>query len=87
MADSKSDQSPEFSFSDDGGRPYVREYQNTSKFRPGDQVYFRQDGSGAQEGPYYIASVPSAGRYTLALADGRKAKNGDEVAEKDLTEA
>jgi len=50
-------------------------------------VYFRQDGSGAQEGPYFVASVPSVGRYTLALADGQKAKNGDEVAEKDLTEA
>jgi hypothetical protein len=50
-------------------------------------VYFRVPGTGTLEGPYLIASVPSAGRYTLSFEDGRQAKDGAEVEEKDLEEA
>ncbi|KAE9363028.1 hypothetical protein N431DRAFT_138387 [Stipitochalara longipes BDJ] len=88
MADSnKGDQSPNFSFCDDGGRPYIQQYSTTSKFRPRDRVYFRQAGTGAQEGPFIVESVPSSGRYTLLLTSGQKAKNGAEVEERELEEA
>ncbi|KAN0089853.1 hypothetical protein V8E51_018432 [Hyaloscypha variabilis] len=88
MADSnKGDQSPKFSFGNDGGRPYIQQYSNTSKFRPADRVYFRQAGTGAREGPFIVESVPSNGRYTLLLTSGQKAKNGTEVEEKELEAA
>jgi hypothetical protein len=31
------------------------------------------------EGPYVIASVPSAGRCTLSLGNGKVVKNGEEI--------
>ncbi|OQV00562.1 hypothetical protein CLAIMM_06042 [Cladophialophora immunda] len=72
-----------FTFVEDG-RPSVQAYQKTSRFRPGDKVIYRVPGSGVQEGPYLIASVPSTGKYVLAHQDGRKARNGAQVEEKHL---
>lgn len=34
---------------------------------------------GTREGPFIIASVPSAGRYTVSLENGEAVKNGEEV--------
>ena len=34
---------------------------------------------GSREGPYVIASVPSARRYTLSLGNGEAVKNGEEI--------
>jgi len=79
-------QSPKVSFCDDD-RAKIEAYVHISKFTPGDKVYFRVPGTGTLEGPYLIASVPSAGRYTLSFEDGRQAKDGAEVEEKDLEEA
>ncbi|KAI1740157.1 hypothetical protein F4680DRAFT_458826 [Xylaria scruposa] len=61
--------SPEFDFCDDGGRPKVITYITSSKFRTGDKVYLQV--GAAREGPYIIATVPSAGRYTLCLENGQ----------------
>jgi hypothetical protein len=45
------------------------------------------DGTETREGPYTVESVPSAGKYTLCLANGQPVKNGIEVEEKDLKAA
>lgn len=34
---------------------------------------------GSREGPYIVASVPSAGRCTLSLANGDAVRDGQEV--------
>jgi len=41
-------------------------------------VYLLNSG-GSREGPYVIASVPSAGRYTLSVENGEAVKNGEEI--------
>ncbi|KAI3325615.1 hypothetical protein HD806DRAFT_521143 [Xylariaceae sp. AK1471] len=66
--------SPNFDFADDGGRPKVVTYITTSKYRTGDKVYLLVGTT--FEGPYLIATVPSAGKYTLCLENGQSAKNG-----------
>ncbi|KAI1360412.1 hypothetical protein F5Y08DRAFT_331596 [Xylaria arbuscula] len=66
--------SPDFDFCDDGGRPRVVTYITSSKFRTGDRVCLTV--GAAREGPYVIATVPSAGRYTLCLENGQPANNG-----------
>lgn len=40
--------------------------------------------SGGERGPFVIASVPSAGMYTLSLENGQTARNGEEVEGKML---
>jgi hypothetical protein len=50
-------------------------------------VYFTKPGSLEREGPYLIASVPSAQKYTLCLENGQAVNNGEEVEEADITEA
>jgi hypothetical protein len=97
---SESGQSPKFTFCDDGGRAKIDEYDlvstkflipvvnpdslQTSKFRPGDQVYFCVRGTATREGPYKVASVPKAGKYILSLPNGQQAKGGNVVEERDL---
>jgi hypothetical protein len=34
---------------------------------------------GSREGPYLVASVSSARKYTLSLEDGTAVKNGEEI--------
>jgi hypothetical protein len=41
-------------------------------------VYLLSPG-GSREGPYVIASVPSAGKCTLSLESGNTVKNGEEI--------
>jgi hypothetical protein len=55
------------------------------EFRVGDKVYLRNS-SGSREGPYFIASIPSAGKFTLSLENGQPILNGREV-EVDYLEA
>lgn len=43
--------------------------------------------NGSREGPYLIASVPSAGLYVLCFANYQEAQNGDEIEENDLEAA
>ena len=44
----------------------------------------RTSGGSREGGPFVIASVPSAGMYTLSLENGQAARNGEEVEEKRL---
>ena len=54
---------------------------------PGDPVYYRRDGSGPQEGPFVVASVPAHRKYTLAEKNGKQVIDGNEVDEQELEEA
>lgn len=40
------------------------------QYRPGDSVYYINEGTGAQEGPYVVASLPEAGKCKLIHPDG-----------------
>ncbi|KAI0545045.1 hypothetical protein F4679DRAFT_588873 [Xylaria curta] len=87
MSDTEEGGSPVYSYnSDDRGRPWVGESAE-SKFTVGDKVYVKASGGISREGPYLIASVPSAGRYTLSSEDGKSAKDGNELDESDLESA
>lgn len=60
----------------------------TIKFRPGVEVFYRTAGTNRfDEGPYLIESVQGTAKYTLCFADGKKARNGEVVDEKDLKES
>ncbi|KAI1327066.1 hypothetical protein F5Y16DRAFT_208543 [Xylariaceae sp. FL0255] len=84
MSDPRPD-TPEFEFCDDGGRPKVTGYVITSKYRTGDSVYVVEGAT--RDGPFQIATVPYAGKYTLCSADGQSAKNGAEFSEDRLAAA
>ena len=58
-----------------------------SKFHVGDKVYFNSSGGSREGGPFIIASVPSAGRYTLSLENGQAVRHGEEVEESRLEAA
>ncbi|KAI0544754.1 hypothetical protein F4679DRAFT_512416 [Xylaria curta] len=77
--------SPDFDFCNDRGRPKVVAYVTTSKYTTGDKVYVMV--GTAREGPYQIATVPSAGKYTLCFENGQSAKNGAEITEESLIAA
>lgn len=47
------------------------------KFHVGDKVYLMA--SGSREGPYIVGSIPSAGKCTLCLEDGRAVKDNNEI--------
>ncbi|KAI1318413.1 hypothetical protein F5Y16DRAFT_414440 [Xylariaceae sp. FL0255] len=81
MTDPRPD-SPDFEFCSDGGKPKVKTYVTTSKYRTGDSVYVVA--GSAREGPYQIATVPYARTYTLCLANGQAAKSGAEISEDSL---
>lgn len=53
-----------------------------SKYRTGDWVYYQPPHPKPREGPYLVASVPSAGKYILCLSDGRSVMGGVEIEEK-----
>ena len=44
----------------------------TSKFLPGDRVWYRESGSGAKQGKFIVVKGPSAGKYYLAAIDNVK---------------
>lgn len=44
-------------------------------------MYLRDYSGGSREGPFVIATVPSAGVYTLSLENGQAVRNGDEIDE------
>jgi hypothetical protein len=49
-------------------------------------VYLSINGHGLM-GPYIVAGVPREGRYTLCYENGEAVNSGEEVEEKDLTQA
>ena len=44
----------------------------TSKFLPGDRVWYRESGSGTKQGKFIVVKGPSAGKYYLAAIDNVK---------------
>lgn len=50
----------------------------------GDEVYLRVPGSVSREGPFVIATVVSAGVYTLCHRNGQTVGIGAEIEEKEL---
>ena len=50
----------------------------------GDEVYLRVPGSVSREGPFVIATVVSAGVYTLCYQNGQNFRSGAEIEEKEL---
>jgi len=57
---------------------YLERLLQKPNFHVGDKVYLLTSG-GAREGPYVIASIPSAGKCTLSLENGRAVENGEEI--------
>jgi len=74
--------------SDDEHRANIKS-TGTSTYRVGDDVYFDPGGNLPLEGPYLIASVPSAGKYTLCYDDDESTavQDGDEIDESQLSRA
>ena len=66
---------------------YIDAILQGSKFKPGAEVYFSSSSSRSLQGPYYVASVTSQGKYTLEDANGNKANGGNVVEDKDLQKA
>ncbi|OTB18769.1 hypothetical protein K445DRAFT_19377 [Daldinia sp. EC12] len=77
---------PKASFDQDGERPYVVDYVQKPEFSVGDKVYLLNS-DGSRDGPYIVASVISAGKYTLSLDTGIPVRNGDEISGDELEEA
>jgi hypothetical protein len=61
----------------------------TSKFAPGDRVWYRPSGTGPRQGPYIVVQGPSARKYYLAAVDDIRVLvlDGREVNESELEEA
>ncbi|PMD61251.1 uncharacterized protein K444DRAFT_611505 [Hyaloscypha bicolor E] len=78
MSASANTQSNTVVFSKEGDRPYVTPYVHKPTFRVGDPVYLLNS-DGSREGPYEIASLPSAGKCTLSSGSGQPIRNGDEI--------
>jgi hypothetical protein len=57
-----------------------------SRYRVGDKVYLSINRHGLI-GPYLVAGVPREGKYTLCYESGEAVNRGEEVEEKDLTQA
>lgn len=87
MGSSNRSESPDFTFCDDAGRPLVTPYNISCKYRPGQQIYLRIPGAAQPDGPYKIETIAGDARYTLCYPDGRTARDGATIEEKDLTES
>ncbi len=61
----------------------------TSKFAPGDRVWYRLSGAGPRQGPYIVVQGSSARKYYLAAVNDIRVLvlNGREVNESELEEA
>lgn len=61
----------------------------TSKFAPGDRVWYRARGTGQREGPYIVVQGQSAKKYYLVASDDIRVfiLDGREVNESELEEA
>jgi hypothetical protein len=61
----------------------------TSKFAPGDRVWYKAPGTGTRQGPYIVVQGPSARKYYLAAVDNIRVLvlDGREVNESELEEA
>jgi len=57
------------------------------KYRPGQHIYLRIPGAAQPDGPYKIETIAGNARYTLCYPDGRTARDGAAIEEKDLTES
>ncbi|KAI0534864.1 hypothetical protein GGR58DRAFT_481208 [Xylaria digitata] len=78
--------SPKFTIDYEEPRPYVQEYEQAARFRPGDKVWYHSAGSATPEGPFKVSSSPSAGKYILCLIEDVKVmvKKGIEIDEEHL---
>ena len=56
------------------------------EFHVGDKVYLLNSNE-SREGPYVIASLPSAEKCTLSLENGEAVKNGEEIDINDVKAA
>ncbi|OIW28187.1 hypothetical protein CONLIGDRAFT_706238, partial [Coniochaeta ligniaria NRRL 30616] len=65
-------------FADVGKRPGIVTYIERPVFHVGDKVYLLTS-SGSREGPYVVASLPSAGACTLSHEDGKAVEGGKEI--------
>ncbi|KAL7934283.1 hypothetical protein V8C35DRAFT_280035 [Trichoderma chlorosporum] len=72
---------PDFTFTDDGGRPIFQKGSVRPKFRPNDEVRFYNQGEWT--GPYFVSEVEN-GRYKLVDSQYRKVNNNKWVEETDL---
>lgn len=61
----------------------------TSKFAPGDRVWYKASGTGPRQGPYIVVQGSSARKYHLAAVDNIRVLilEGREVNESELEEA
>lgn len=61
----------------------------TSKFLPGDRVWYEKSGSGPKQGKFIVVKGPSVGKYYLAAIDNIKVLvlGGKVVSENELEEA
>lgn len=61
----------------------------TSKFAPGDRVWYRASATGPRQGPYIVVQGPSAKKYYLAAVDDIRVLvlDGREVNESELEDA
>ena len=61
----------------------------TSKFAPGDRVWYKRSGSDTRQGPYIVVQGPSAKKHYLAAIDDIRVfvLDGRVVDESELEEA
>ncbi|CAJ0551529.1 Ff.00g114590.m01.CDS01 [Fusarium sp. VM40] len=66
-----------------GNRPLVSEYTEPPVFGVGDSVYLINI-DGSQEGPYVVATAPSAGKCMLCYSDGKPFRNNAAISVDEL---
>jgi hypothetical protein len=61
----------------------------TSKFAPGDRIWYRASGTGPRQGPYIVIQGSSTRKYQLVAANDIRVLvlDGKEVNESELEEA
>lgn len=61
----------------------------TSKFVPGDRVWYKESGSGPRQGPFIVVQGPATGQYYLAAINDVTVfvLGGKVVKESELEEA
>jgi hypothetical protein len=62
----------------------IRWLHKESKFRPRDNVRFRDAQTNEQEGRCIVTSVPATGKYTLENQNGKTVNGGASIKEEEL---
>ncbi|KAH8777049.1 hypothetical protein F5882DRAFT_408407 [Hyaloscypha sp. PMI_1271] len=84
MSDTEDDKLPVITFCEDDGRGKVKKAQIESKFRPCDNVRFRDAQKNEQEGRCKVTSVPTTGKCTLENQNGKPVNGGASIKEEEL---